>query len=66
MSGGRSVGSRLSIMVLMGGPSAEREVSLSSGRAVASALESLGHRVWRADIGPQDLSALERPGIDLV
>jgi D-alanine-D-alanine ligase len=50
----------------MGGPSSEREVSLVSGRAVADALERLGHRVTRADISPTDTSALDRPGIDVV
>jgi D-alanine-D-alanine ligase len=50
----------LDITVLMGGPSAEREVSLQSGRAVAEALESLGHRVYRADVSPEDLGALDR------
>jgi D-alanine-D-alanine ligase len=34
----------------MGGWSAEREVSLSSGNGVADALESLGHRVTRVDM----------------
>jgi D-alanine-D-alanine ligase len=34
----------------MGGWSAEREVSLSSGAGVADALESLGHRVSRIDM----------------
>jgi D-alanine-D-alanine ligase len=56
----------LDITVLMGGPSREREVSLTSGSAVAGALEQLGHRVTRSDIGPDDVSALDRPGIDLV
>lgn len=37
------------IAVLMGGMSAEREVSLSSGAAVAKALESLGYRVSKVD-----------------
>lgn len=41
----------LHILVLMGGWSAEREVSLSSGKGVADALESLGHRVTRLDMG---------------
>lgn len=40
----------LHIAVLMGGWSAEREVSLSSGREIADALESLGHRVTRIDM----------------
>jgi D-alanine-D-alanine ligase len=34
----------------MGGWSAEREVSLSSGAGIAEALESLGHRVTRIDM----------------
>jgi D-alanine-D-alanine ligase len=34
----------------MGGWSAEREVSLSSGAGIADALESLGHRVTRIDM----------------
>ena len=38
------------IAVLMGGWSAEREVSLASGKGVAEALESLGHRVTRIDM----------------
>ena len=40
----------LHIAVLMGGWSAEREVSLSSGNGVADALESLGHKVTRIDM----------------
>ena len=52
--------STLRITVLMGGPGCERQVSLESGRAVADALESLGHRVHRADIGPDDLGSLDR------
>jgi D-alanine-D-alanine ligase len=40
----------LHIAVLMGGWSAEREVSLSSGAGVADALEGLGHRVTRIDM----------------
>ncbi len=41
---------RLHIAVLMGGWSAEREVSLTSGNGVADALESRGHRVTRIDM----------------
>ena len=41
---------KLHIAVLMGGWSAERQVSLSSGAGVADALESLGHRVTRIDM----------------
>lgn len=57
----RSTRSKLKITVLYGGPSSEREVSLKSGAAVASALESLGHDVHRVDLKPDDLSALDRP-----
>ncbi|HOB75425.1 MAG TPA: D-alanine--D-alanine ligase [Phycisphaerae bacterium] len=56
---------QLQITVLSGGPSAEREVSLKSGRAVAAALESLGHKVRIADIAPDSLEALAIPA-DLV
>ncbi len=43
--------SKLHVAVLMGGWSAEREVSLMSGKGIADALESLGHRVTRIDMG---------------
>ena len=39
------------IAVLMGGWSAEREISLRSGRACADALERIGYRVTRIDVG---------------
>ena len=39
------------IAVLMGGWSAEREVSMRSGRACADALERKGYRVSRVDVG---------------
>jgi D-alanine-D-alanine ligase len=39
----------LRVTVLLGGPSAEREVSLRSGQAVARALRSLGHSVAEVD-----------------
>jgi D-alanine-D-alanine ligase len=42
----------LNITVMLGGPSAEREVSLRSGAAVARALRSLGHDVTEVD--PKD------------
>jgi D-alanine-D-alanine ligase len=48
-----------SVAVLMGGWSAEREVSLSSGRECAKALRDLGYRVRVADVG-HDLPALLR------
>jgi D-alanine-D-alanine ligase len=39
----------MKIVVLLGGPSAEREVSLRSGAAVAKSLRSLGHEVFEVD-----------------
>lgn len=45
------------VAVLMGGRSAEREVSLVSGAACADALEERGYRVSRIDVGP-DLPAV--------
>src|SRR5947209_15107594 len=45
------------VAVLMGGWSAEREVSLSSGRACADALEKQGYRVTRIDVG-RDIASL--------
>jgi len=45
------------VAVLMGGWSAEREVSLRSGAACAQALENVGYRVSRVDVG-RDISAV--------
>jgi D-alanine-D-alanine ligase len=42
---------KLDITVMLGGPSAEREVSLRSGAAVVAALRSLGHEVRELDPG---------------
>jgi D-alanine-D-alanine ligase len=56
----------LDILVLMGGPSSEREVSLVSGAAIADALESCGHRVVRGDIKPTDTSAIDGEQPDVV
>jgi len=39
------------VAVLLGGWSAEREISLKSGAAVAAALEGEGYRVTRIDVG---------------
>lgn len=51
---------KLAITVLSGGPSGEREISLRSGKTVATALESLGHNVYLEDINPDNLGALAR------
>lgn len=58
--------SRLHVVVLMGGWSAEREVSLMSGSGVADALESLGHRVTRIDMGRDIAVKLAEAAPDLV
>jgi len=46
------------IAVLMGGWSAEREVSLRSGKACADALTRLGYRVTPIDVTPEIAAAL--------
>ncbi|MEG8041609.1 D-alanine--D-alanine ligase [Sphingomonas sp. LR59] len=56
----------LHIAVLMGGWSAEREVSLMSGNGCADALESLGHRVTRIDMGRDVAARLADAKPDLV
>ncbi len=47
------------VAVLMGGWSAEREVSLSSGKACCQALEGEGYRVTPIDVGPDISTVLE-------
>lgn len=54
----------MKIAVLMGGPSAEREVSLMSGRAVVQALESRGHEVVAIDPKGGEVSVPQ--GVDAV
>lgn len=55
----------LHVAVLMGGWSAERDVSLMSGKGVAEALESLGHKVTRVDMDRNVATVLEglRPDV---
>jgi D-alanine-D-alanine ligase len=55
---------KLNIVVMLGGPSAEREVSLRSGAAAAQALRSLGHKVRELD--PHDDSWMLPPDTDVV
>jgi D-alanine-D-alanine ligase len=55
MSGGSGSRRFNHVAVLMGGLSAEREVSLNSGKACAEALEGSGYKVTRIDAG-RDLS----------
>ena len=52
------------IVLMLGGPSAEREISLRSGNAVGQALRSLGHTVTELD--PRDDTWSLPPGTDLV
>jgi len=51
----------MKVTVLYGGPSAEREVSLVSGKAVIEGLRSMGHEVFPSDVSPTDLSGLDHP-----
>ena len=55
---------KLNITVMLGGPSAEREVSLRTGAAVAQALRSLGHAVTELD--PRTPEWTLSPGTDVV
>jgi D-alanine-D-alanine ligase len=47
------------VAVLMGGWSAEREVSLRSGKACADALEASGYRVTKIDVGRDIANVLQ-------
>src|SRR5215470_6784360 len=47
------------VAVLMGGWSAEREVSLRSGKACAEALETKGYRVTKIDVGRDIATVLQ-------
>lgn len=54
------------VAVLMGGPSAEREVSLSSGRECAEALRVAGFQVIEVDAGPDLARVLDEIKPDCV
>lgn len=54
------------IAVLMGGTSAERQVSLASGKAIAAALEARGHNVEAIDLTEHYLSQIQRLRADQV
>ena len=58
--------SALHVAVLMGGWSAEREVSLVSGEGVAKACEALGHRVTRIDMDRDVALRLHEARADVV
>jgi D-alanine-D-alanine ligase len=53
------------IGVLLGGTSAEREVSLRSGRAIYHALKNLGYNVVAVDAGPDICTALPAAGVQI-
>ena len=54
------------VAILMGGWSAEREVSLLSGAGIADALEGLGHRVTSIDMGRDIAERLRAAAPDVV
>jgi D-alanine-D-alanine ligase len=54
------------IGVLMGGTSAEREVSLRSGNAIYKALQGSGYKVVAIDAGPDICNVLNREKVELV
>ena len=54
------------VAVLMGGWSVEREVSLSSGAACARALEGVGYRVTRVEVGRDVAEVLAKLKPDVV
>ena len=57
---------KLHVVVLMGGWSSERPVSLMSGEGVATALEDRGHRVTRIDMGRDVALRLSEAAPDVV
>ena len=56
----------MKVAVLMGGWSAEREVSLTSGRGIAAALTRLGHEVTEIDMGRDVAQRLADAAPDVV
>ncbi|TDK43211.1 D-alanine--D-alanine ligase [Antarcticimicrobium luteum] len=63
---GQSSGKTPFVAVLMGGPSAEREVSLSTGRECAAALRGEGYEVVELDAGPDLCERLHEIAPDVV
>lgn len=63
---GQSSRTPLKVAVLMGGPSAEREVSLSTGRECAAALRGEGYEVVEVDAGPDLCEQLRDVSADVV
>ena len=61
-----SSGTPTKVAVLMGGPSAEREVSLSTGRGCADALRDAGYDVVEIDAGADLCARLVEAAPDVV
>lgn len=59
------VAGAMSVAVLLGGSSAEREISLQSGAAVTKALRGLGHQVHEIDPARTDLECFDWSPIDV-
>jgi D-alanine-D-alanine ligase len=51
----------MKVTVLFGGPGAEREISLISGKAVIDGLRSMGYEVFASDVSRENLSGLDHP-----
>ncbi|MCA0985814.1 D-alanine--D-alanine ligase [Guptibacillus algicola] len=56
----------MKVAVLYGGTSAEREVSLSSGKGIIAALEHNGHDVVGIDFHPERISEILKLDVDMV
>ena len=56
----------LHVLVLMGGWSSERSVSLTSGQGIAEALEARGHKVTRLDMGRDVAAKIAEAAPDVV
>ena len=54
------------ILVVMGGLSKEREVSLSSGKACKKALERLGYKVDKLDPKKKELTSIDKKKVDII
>ena len=61
-----SLPENIHILVLMGGWANERPVSLMSGKGVADALESRGHRVTRLDMDRDVAARIAEAAPDVV
>lgn len=57
---------KLKVVVLMGGPSGEREISLQTGAQIYQALKGKGYSAVTIDLGPDIVERLNRARGDLV